>query len=143
MLCNAFGFGGNDTSLVLSKYQQGKSISEIEEKQDIHPFKPVYVLASERLGDIDPDFKQYMTPGEARRLGRLLKRDLALSADVVKRSGIDKPDAIITATTWGSYESSEQFLSDLIVYGEQMLKPTHFIQSTHNTLAALVAISTK
>lgn len=143
VLCNAFGFGGNDTSLVLSKYQQCKSISGIEEKQDIHPFKPVYVLASERLGDIDPDFKQYMTPGEARRLGRLLKRDLALSADVVKRSGIDKPDAIITATTWGSYESSEQFLSDLIVYGEQMLKPTHFIQSTHNTLAALVAISTK
>lgn len=144
VLCNAFGFGGNDTSLVLSKYEHDSSSTMANtQEQAPHRLKHVYVLASERLGDSDPDFKQYMTPGEARRLGRLLKRNLALSVDVIKRSGIDMPDAIITGTTWGSYESSELFLRDVINYGEQMLKPTHFIQSTHNTLASLVAISTK
>ena len=101
------------------------------------------MLASERLGNSDPDFKQYMTAGEARRLGRLLKRSLALSIDITQRSGIGMPDAIITGTTWGSFEGSALFLRDMIDFGEELLKPTHFMQSTHNTLASLVAISQK
>ncbi len=141
ILCNAFGFGGNDSSIVISKYCETTDCKETIKA--IQQFKPVYVLASERLGNSDPDFKQYMTAGEARRLGRLLKRSLALSIDVTQRSGIGMPDAIITGTTWGSFESSALFLRDMIDFGEDLLKPTHFMQSTHNTLASLVAISQK
>lgn len=141
ILCNAFGFGGNDSSIVISKYCETTDCKETIKA--IQQFKPVYVLASERLGNSDPDFKQYMTAGEARRLGRLLKRSLALSIDVTQRSGIGMPDAIITGTTWGSFESSALFLRDMIDFGEELLKPTHFMQSTHNTLASLVAISQK
>lgn len=141
ILCNAFGFGGNDSSIVISKYCETTGCKETIKA--IQQFKPVYVLASERLGNSDPDFKQYMTAGEARRLGRLLKRSLALSIDVTQRSGIGMPDAIITGTTWGSFESSALFLRDMIDFGEELLKPTHFMQSTHNTLASLVAISQK
>ena len=35
-----------------------------------------------------------------------------------------------------------RFLQDMIDSGEQQLKPTPFIQSTHNTIASLIAILT-
>lgn len=90
----------------------------------------------------DPDFKGYMTVSEARRLSKSLKRSLAVSVHTLRMSGIACPDAIVTGTGLGSVESTEAFLQDLCEHGEQLLKPTHFMQSTHNTYAALVAIAT-
>ena len=37
-------------------------------------------------------------------------------------------------------ETSEQFLQDICENGEQLLKPTLFMQSTHNTIGSLIAI---
>jgi 3-oxoacyl-(acyl-carrier-protein) synthase len=91
---------------------------------------------------LDPDFKPYMTPGEARRLGKLLKRALATAMHTLQAAGVEQPDAIITGTGLGSVESTEAFLNDLVEQGEQMLKPTHFMQSTHNTIGSLIAIHT-
>lgn len=90
----------------------------------------------------DPDFKGYMTAGEARRLSKSLKRSLAVSTHVLRRCGVACPDAILTGTGLGSVESTEAFLRDLCEQGEQLLKPTHFMQSTHNTYSALIAIAT-
>ncbi|EKC77379.1 hypothetical protein LEA_04207, partial [human gut metagenome] len=36
-------------------------------------------------------------------------------------------------------ENTERILEPLCRDGEQMLSPTHFMQSTHNTIAALLA----
>jgi len=92
---------------------------------------------------IDPDFKEFVSPVEGRRMGRLLKRALATSLYTLRQCGIEHPDAIITGTGLGSVESTEAFLLDLCNNGEQLLKPTHFMQSTHNTIGSLVAIQTK
>lgn len=138
ILCNAFGFGGNDSSLLISKYEKSEEVTD-----EVPALREVSAVTHILMDDADPDFKQYMTPGEARRLGRMLKRTLAVSVDAIRESGIERPDAIITGTKWGSIESSELFLRDLLSYGEQMLKPTHFMQSTHNTLGSLIAIQTK
>lgn len=92
---------------------------------------------------LDPDFKQFVSPAEARRLGKVLKRALAVSLKTMSDSGISSPDAIITGTGLGSVESTEAFLLDMCQNGEQLLKPTHFMQSTHNTIGSLVAIQTK
>lgn len=94
------------------------------------------------LRSTDPDFKPYMTPGESRRLGKLLKRALATALYTLRQAGLERPEAIITGTGLGSVESTEAFLSDLTEQGEQMLKPTHFMQSTHNTIGSLIAIHT-
>ena len=92
---------------------------------------------------IEPDYKQYFTPNEARRLGKILKRALLVSRQVMTESGIAMPDAIITGTGLGCIESTEIFLDKLVREGEEFLNPTHFMQSTHNTIGSLIAIDTK
>lgn len=92
---------------------------------------------------IDPDFKQFISPIEARRLGKVLKRALAVSLKTLRDSNLQCPDAIITGTGLGSVESTEAFLTDMCENGEHELRPTHFMQSTHNTISSLIAINTK
>ena len=92
---------------------------------------------------IDPSFKDYISPIEARRMGKILKRAIATSKEAIKASGLDSVDAIITGTGYGCIENTEFFLDALSKDGEQMLSPTYFMQSTHNTISSLVAIQTK
>ena len=92
---------------------------------------------------VDPDFKQFITAGDARRMGKLLKSALATSLSALQEGGIEDPDAIITGTGFGSIENTELFLDALVREGEQLLKPTQFMQSTHNTASSLIGIHTK
>lgn len=92
---------------------------------------------------IEPDFKAYLSPNEARRMGKILKRALVTSLSALKNSGIEKVQAIITGTGLGCIENTELFLDSLCRNGESLLKPTHFMQSTHNTISSLLAIQTK
>jgi len=92
---------------------------------------------------IDANYKQYLAPGVARRLGKILKRALVVSKKAMEESGILQPEAIITGTGLGCIESTEIFLYKLAKDGEELLNPTHFMQSTHNTIGSLVAIESK
>lgn len=92
---------------------------------------------------IDPSFKDYVSPIEARRMGKILKRAIATSREALTASGLTEVDAIITGTGYGCLENTELFLDALTTEGEQLLKPTHFMQSTHNTISSLVAIQMK
>lgn len=91
---------------------------------------------------VDPDFKQFISAGDARRMGKLLKRALATSLSALQEGGMENPDAIITGTGFGSIENTELFLDALVREGEQLLKPTQFMQSTHNTASSLIGIHT-
>lgn len=91
---------------------------------------------------VDPDFKQFISAGDARRMGKLLKRALTTSLSALQESGVTDPDAIITGTGFGSVENTELFLDAMVREGEQMLKPTQFMQSTHNTASSLIGINT-
>ena len=95
------------------------------------------------LRALDPDYKQFFTPNEARRYGKILKRALLVSREAMRESGIANPDAIITGTGLGCIENTEIFLDKLVREGEELLNPTHFMQSTHNTISSLVAIDAK
>jgi 3-oxoacyl-(acyl-carrier-protein) synthase len=92
---------------------------------------------------IDPDFKQYLTPNTARRLGIILKRALVVSQKAMEEAGVSNPDAIITGTGLGCIENTEIFLRKLVFEGEELLNPTQFMQSTHNTISSLIAIESK
>lgn len=92
---------------------------------------------------IDPDYKQHFAPNVARRLGKLLKRAMLTSRRVMETSGVDLPGAIITGTGLGCIENTGWLLEALTREGEETLKPTHFMQSTHNTISSLVAIDTR
>ncbi|MDR0687142.1 MAG: beta-ketoacyl synthase chain length factor [Prevotellaceae bacterium] len=94
---------------------------------------------------IDPDYKLYFEPNAARRLGKILKRALVTSRQVTAAIGDAKLDAIVTATGLGCIENTELFLDTLARKGEMeaMLKPTHFMHSTHNTIGSLIAIDVR
>ena len=92
---------------------------------------------------IDPDYKLYFAPNSARRLGKILKRAVLSSRQVMQESGIDSPEAIITATGLGCIENTGLFLDALTSGGEELLTPTCFMQSTHNTIGSLIAIDAR
>lgn len=138
IVCNSFGFGGNDSSLVISK-----SAPKDEAKADADcSFKvaaEVLITDAEELKGL----KEFVSPMESRRMGKLMKAAYLSSLRALRDAGVETPDAIITATSRGMLEISEQFLEDIISNGEELLKPTLFMQSTHNTLSSAIAIRTK
>ncbi len=91
----------------------------------------------------EPDTKGLIVPAEARRMSKILKRAVCTAITALNESDIKQPDAIITGTGMGCMENSEKFLIDLSRFGEQCLKPTLFMQSTHNTISSLIAIILK
>lgn len=102
-----------------------------------------YIISGSCLHDEVADVKKYVTQGEARRMCRILKRAVYTSFEALRQSGIECPDAIITGTSMGCMENSEKFLTDICRNGEQLLKPTLFMQSTHNTIASMTGILLK
>jgi len=70
----------------------------------------------------------------------LMKAGFLASLQAVRESGIGSPDAIIAATSRGMLETSILFLEDIVSNGEELLKPTLFMQSTHNTISSALAI---
>lgn len=92
---------------------------------------------------IEPDFRQWLPPLVSRRMGTLMKRTLVAALKVMADGGVTSPDAIITGTGLGCIENTELLLHQLTAGEEETLKPTWFMQSTHNTLSSLIAIHTR
>lgn len=92
---------------------------------------------------VEPVFRDWLDPLEARRMGKILKRALVTAMKVMADSGIEQPDAVVTGTGLGCIENTEVFLNQLCKDGEEMLKPTCFMQSTHNTISSLISIKKK
>lgn len=140
VLCNSFGFGGNDTSLVVSSLQTGRLEASNESfAGSIRVLSKVEINSEEELAEI----RDYVKPLEARRMGKIMKSSLLSSLKALKLAGLERPDAIITGTALGCLENSEQLLLQIVEEGETMLKPTYFMQSTHNTISSNIAIRTK
>ena len=136
VLCNSFGFGGNDTSLVFSALPTSKQPSQRP------ALRPVYVKTVVQFADIPETELPRIPPLVSRRLSGVLRRALLTSLVTLKRAGIEQPQAIITGTAMGCVDETEKFLRELANDGEGSLKPTNFIHSTHNTISSLIAIHT-
>ncbi len=140
VLCNSFGFGGNDTALLLSSSPANEQIdTTFLPKSAVRLLAKVEITSEEDLADI----RNFVKPMEARRMGKLMKSSLLSSLKALKQAGIEVPDAIVTGTSFGCLENSEDLLKQLETEGESMLKPTCFMQSTHNTMSSNIAIKTQ
>lgn len=93
-----------------------------------------------RMQAIEPDYKNYVDPKLIRRMSHVIKMGVAAAKDCLNNAGITMPDAIITGTAFGIMEDTVTFLTRIIELQEEMLPPTSFIQSTHNTVAAQIAL---
>ncbi len=90
---------------------------------------------------VEPEYNDILTPGKLpRRLSRSVKIGVAAAAIALKDAGINSPDAIITGTGMGMLADTEKFLTTMIQNKERFLNPTAFIQSTHNTIGAYIAV---
>lgn len=73
-------------------------------------------------------------------MSRIIKMGMAAAMETLQQSGIGQPDAIITGTAYGCLADTETFLTRLVEFNEELLSPTAFIQSTHNTVGAQIAL---
>lgn len=137
ILCNSFGFGGNDSSLIISREPHCQAADKTQYEWEI--------AAEQSVGPEDDlsALREFVPPMELRRMGRLMKAAQLSALRALAQAGLERPDAIITATSRGMLELSQQFLADIYNNGEELLKPTLFMQSTHNTLGSAIAIRTK
>ena len=139
VLCNSFGFGGNDSAVVISKSPLPTPTFGECLRQETCVLADAVIDNFEQLGEL----REFVSAGEARRMGKLMKAATISSLKALKAAGIETPDAIITATAFGMLETSEKFLIDMLENGEETLSPTLFMQSTHNTIGSAIAIRTK
>lgn len=101
---------------------------------DIRRFDTAFLTA------VEPDYKSHIKPIQLRRMSRVLKMGVMAAGTALAEAGVTMPDAIITATGLGMLEDTEKFLNSIIDNNERLLNPTAFIQSTHNTVGAHIAV---
>lgn len=156
VLSNAFGFGGNDSALLFEQIENGKLRIENLQPKRVYLLSAAQISAQEPLCDDwienpveltepltrsrEADYKQFIPPLEARRMGKILKRAIATATVAMNDAGQGIPEAIVTGTGLGCIENTEIFLDALCREGEDQMMPTRFMSSTHNTMSSIVAI---
>lgn len=89
---------------------------------------------------VQPSYKEVIPPAAIRRMAKGVKMGIFTSNQALKEANVEVPDAIITGTGMGCVEDSDKFLKAILDNNEQFLTPTSFIQSTHNTVGAQIAL---
>ena len=93
-----------------------------------------------RLACIEPDYKDFIDPKQIRRMSRIIRMGVAAAIECLQEAGVKVPDAIVTGTAYGCLEDTNTFLSKMVEFKEELLTPTAFIQSTHNTIGAQIGL---
>jgi 3-oxoacyl-[acyl-carrier-protein] synthase II len=96
-----------------------------------------------RLKAIEPDYKEFIDPKQIRRMSHIIRMGVAAAKDCLNQAQTEMPGAVITGTALGCLEDTVTFLTRMVELNEEMLPPTAFIQSTHNTVAAQIALMLK
>jgi 3-oxoacyl-[acyl-carrier-protein] synthase II len=96
-----------------------------------------------RLKAIEPDYAVFIDPKLIRRMSHIIKMGVAAGQECLNQAAVEMPGAIITGTAYGCLEDTVSFLTRMIELNEELLPPTAFIQSTHNTVAAQIALMLK
>lgn len=89
----------------------------------------------------EPDYKDIIPPMQLRRMTKPVRTGVAAAKICMQNIPENMPASIHVGTAYGMLQDSENFLQKMIVQEEQMLNPTAFIQSTHNTVAGQIALS--
>lgn len=92
---------------------------------------------------IDQNYKEYIKPMLLRRMSKAVKMGLLSSKKSLEDAGIELPEAIFVGTGQGCMQDTEKFLEQIDSQNEQLLSPTSFIQSTHNTVGGQIALDLK
>lgn len=104
------------------------------------PLTEPVIYTGNRLACIEPDYKNFIDPKQIRRMSRIIRMGVASAMECLQEANIKVPDAIVTGTAYGCLEDTDSFLSKMVEFNEELLTPTAFIQSTHNTIGAQIGL---
>jgi 3-oxoacyl-(acyl-carrier-protein) synthase len=104
------------------------------------PLAEAVAYSGNRLTCIEPDYKEFIDPKQIRRMSRIIRMGVAAAMECLQEAGVKVPDAIVTGTAYGCLEDTNSFLSKMVEFNEELLTPTAFIQSTHNTIGAQIGL---
>ncbi|MBK5272540.1 MAG: beta-ketoacyl synthase chain length factor [Bacteroidia bacterium] len=93
-----------------------------------------------RLSCIEPDYKTFIDVKLIRRMSRIIRMGVAAAMECLQEANVKVPDAIVTGTAYGCLEDTGLFLTKMVEFNEELLTPTAFIQSTHNTIGAQIGL---
>ena len=93
-----------------------------------------------RMNCIEPDYKGLIDVKLIRRMSRIIKMGVAAAVECLQEAGVTVPDAIITGTAYGCLEDTGNFITKMVEHNEELLTPTAFIQSTHNTIGGQIGL---
>jgi 3-oxoacyl-[acyl-carrier-protein] synthase II len=93
-----------------------------------------------RLYCTEPDYLTYIGAKFIRRMSRIIKMGTAAAMECLREAGVQNPGAVVMGTAYGCLEDTGIFLKKMVEQKEEMLTPTAFIQSTHNTIGAQIAL---
>ncbi|MEO6730746.1 MAG: beta-ketoacyl synthase chain length factor [Ferruginibacter sp.] len=93
-----------------------------------------------RLNCVEPDYKTFIDVKLIRRMSRIIKMGVAAAMECLQKAAVKVPDAIVSGTAYGCLEDTGVFLTKMVEQQEELLAPTAFIQSTHNTVGAQIAL---
>jgi hypothetical protein len=127
----------------MNLYIRGTGIlSPIGDNSDDNFLSGAPQYETDRLLCKEPDYKEYIPPMQLRRMSKAVRMGIGAARICLQDAGVEKADAISVGTALGCIHDTEVFLSKMVDQDEQMLTPTAFIQSTHNTVAGQIALVT-
>jgi 3-oxoacyl-[acyl-carrier-protein] synthase II len=92
---------------------------------------------------VEPAYDAFVDSKMIRRMSRIVRMGVAAAMTCLRNALTENPGAILTATAYGCLEDTSFFLRRMVEFEETLLSPTAFIQSTHNTVGAQIALLLK
>ncbi len=158
-LCNAFGFGGNDSTIVVEATTSQRLMSsrqQVRNGQLPHRLidrRPESLLSEKPfisflgrimegpvvMSDGGLDYSAYLPPMQARRMTMMMRQMVAAARQAIEQAGMGEPDAIILATQWGAMVPSYQLLDRMEATNEEEMSPSLFMMAANNALATTLA----
>jgi 3-oxoacyl-(acyl-carrier-protein) synthase len=123
-----------------------RAAGNISPQQSLDPesfFSRRTYCSGSRMQSVEPDYTQYVDSKMIRRMSRIVKMGVAAAMECLRNAEVTMPQAIVTGTAYGCLEDTGIFLRRMIDNREELLSPTAFIQSTHNTVGAQIALLLK
>ena len=105
-----------------------------------HFLDDVTAIEAHLLQILKPDYKEFVSPKVLRRMSKIVRMSVAAAMTAMTEANIEQPDAILTGTGMGCQADTEKFLNSVLNNNEELLTPTAFIQSTHNTIGGQIAL---
>lgn len=93
-----------------------------------------------RFHCIQPVYKEYISAKLLRRMSKIIRMGVATAKQTLAAAGVENPDGILIGTGLGCVQDTVKFLEQLQENKEQLLNPTAFIQSVHNTVSGQIAL---